>query len=218
MSAKLQVEPIAVANRLHELFGVSKDQLIQVVQAGAEGRNECTAHHPASMAGTRCWGDSTRAMRDLFVPLGWRADNTDNIPSVIHTKRGIKLAVTNTDSATGIQWGHPQPIREKGGGSQRAVFPNQAVLAPVLDASLNNISGSESSFWYLCIFCGLETVRAELVCPILDSEGGFKDFHERIAIIGEDDDLGLRRRTTTPEAPVTAGDFDIPVTRKQAAS
>src|SRR5262245_44598306 len=102
MKAKLLVNHIQVFNRLHEKFGVTKEQLIEVVHQGVSGRNECTPHHPSSMAGTRCWGDATKALRDLFLPLGWRADNTDNIPSVVHSQRKIKIAVTNATSDTGI--------------------------------------------------------------------------------------------------------------------
>jgi hypothetical protein len=218
MSAKLQMDPIGVENRLHDLFGVTKEQLIQVVVAGVDGRNECTANHPASMPGTRCWGESTKALRDLFLPLGWRADNTDNIPSVVHPKRRIKIAVTNGNYETGIESGHPQPISEKGDGSQRAVFPNQTGLQPLLDASLNDDVTAGSSFYYLCIFCGAEMVRAELLCPIFDTDGLFKDFHERIAIISDRDDHGPRRRSDIPEAPAGDAGFDIPVTRKQAAA
>src|SRR5258706_3377844 len=89
MKAKLLLNQIEVTNRLHDLFGVSKDQLIEVVHQGVSGRAECTPHHPSSMPGTRCWGEATKALRDLFVTHGWRADNTDNIPSVVHPQRRI---------------------------------------------------------------------------------------------------------------------------------
>jgi len=219
MSAKLLLNPIEVVNRLHEKFGVSKEELIEVVQQGVAARNECTPHHPSSLPGTRCWGEATRALRDLLVPKGWKLDNTDNIPSVLNRHLRIKLAVTNADSGTGIEWGHPQPISEKGDGAQRAVFPNQAVLTPVLDASLNEEQPNNSTFWYLCIFCGAGMVRAELLCPILGEDGSFLDFHERIALISDkDEDGGFRPRVEVPQSPAGGGsDLEISVTRKQAA-
>lgn len=182
MNAKLLVEPIQVFNRLHEKFGLTREQLVEVVYEGVHGRAECTPNHPASMAGTRCWGDSTRALRDLCLPLGWKADNTDNIPSVFHPKLKIKIAVTNATSGTGVEWGHPHPIREKGDGAQRAVFPNQGVLAPVLDDGLNDAPAGNGSFWYLCIYCGCGMVRAELLCPVLDQDGMFKDSGFEISV------------------------------------
>jgi len=150
--------------------------------------------------------------------LGWRSDNTDNIPSVVHPQRKIKIAVCNTDSGTGIEWGYPQPIREKGDGVQRAVFPNQGVLKPILDDGLNEIASGGESFWYLCIFCGADMIRAELLCPVLDGEGSFKDFRERIALISEgDENGGFRVRRDIPESPEGDAGFEISVTRKQAA-
>ena len=217
MNAKLLVNQIEVKNRLHEQFGVSKEQLIEVVHQGIAGRADCTPHHPSSMAGTRCWGDATKALRDLFVPLGWKADNTDNIPSVVHRQRQIKIAVTNATSGTGIEWGHPQPIREKGDGAQRAVFPNQGLLSQISDGGLNAMSPGSKSFWYLCIFYGADMIRAELLCPILSTDGSFKDFHERIALISDgDENGGFRVRREIPESPEGDSGFEINVARKQA--
>src|SRR5258706_2282367 len=208
MKAKLLLNQIEVTNRLHDLFGVTKDQLIEVVQQGVSGRAECTPHHPSSMPGTRCWGDATKALRDLFVTQGWRADNTDNIPSVVHPQRRIKIAVTNATSETGIELGHPQPIREKGDGAQRAVSPNQGFLKPISDEPLNEIRPGGSSFWYLSIYCGADMIRAELVCPILAEDGSFKDFHERISIISEaDDNGGVRVSRDVPQSPGGEGGF-----------
>lgn len=218
MKANLLVNHIEVVNRLDEKFGATKEQLIEVVQQGISGRNECTPHHPSSMAGTRCWGDATRALRDLLVPLGWEADNKDNIPSVVHRKRGIKIAVCNTTSGTGIEWGVPQPVSEKGDGAQRAGFPNQGVLRPIFDGGLSDTHFTPGSFWYLCIFCGAGMVRAELLCPILNEDGSFKDFHERIALISDqDEDGGFRGPAEIPKGPDGNSGFEISVSRKQAA-
>jgi hypothetical protein len=219
MNAKLLVEPIQIFNRLHDVFGVTREQLIEVVEQGVSGRNECTRHHPSSMAGTRCWGDSTRALRDLFVSLGsgWRSDNTDNIPSVVSRERRIKIAVQNTDSGTGLAWGHPQPINDKGDGAKRAAFPNERGFQEMLESTLNAITPGSEGFWYLCIFCGSDMVRAEMLCPILGDDGSFKGFHERIALITDaDDNGGFRLRRDIPEIPDGDAGFEISVTRKQS--
>ena len=217
MNAKLLIEPFQVVNRLHNLFGVTREQLIEVVHQGVSGRNDCTLHHPFSMAGIRCWGDSTRALRDLFVSLnqGWRSDNTDNIPSVVNRQRNIKIAVQNTNSDTGLVWGHPQPINEKGDGAKRAAFPNERGFQELLESSLSDVNPGNQGFWNLCIFCGSDMVRAELLCPILDEEGSFKSYHERIALITDaDDNGGFLLRRDIPEVPGGDSGFEISVTRK----
>ncbi len=73
------------------------------------------------------------------------------------------------------------------------------------------------SFWYLCIYCGADMVRAELVLPSFNDEGMFKDFQERIALISDQDEDGFRARGSVPDAPDGDSGFEIPVTRKQAA-
>ena len=219
MNAKLLVEPVQVFNRLHDVFGVTREQLIEVVHQGVAGRNECTQHHPSSMAGTRCWGDATKALRDLFVSLGagWRSDNTDNIPSVINRERRIKIAIQNSDGGTGLEWGHPQPINDKGDGAKRAAFPNERGFQEMLESTLNDITPGSDGFWNLCIFCGSDMVRAEMLCPILDDDGSFKSYHERIALITDaDDNGGFRLRRDIPESPDGDAGFEISVTRKQA--
>ncbi|MGH7989445.1 MAG: hypothetical protein ACREDS_04520, partial [Limisphaerales bacterium] len=178
---------------------------------------ECTPHHPASMAGIRCWGEATKALRDLLVPLGWKVDNTDNIPSVVNRERHIKIAITNANSGTGIELGHPQPITEKGDGTKRAFFTNQYPLLNVADEGLNEVNSGNNSIWYLCIFCGADMVRAELLCPVLDEDGLFKDFNERIALISDSDENGgFSVRRDIPESPDGESGFEINVTRKQA--
>ena len=219
MRAKLVVNPIEVTNRLHELFGVSKEQLIEVVFKGIAARVDCTRHDPLSMPGIRCWGAATRGLRDLFVPLGWRADNTDNIPSVLHRRGHIKIAVTNSDNGTGIEVAHPQPSRDKGDGAQRAGFSNQGqeVFSMIADDSLNDVGPGGNSFWYLCIFCLGDMIRAEILCPILGADGSFKDFRARIALITENDDNGgFPVRRDIPESPNSDSGFEINVTRKEA--
>jgi len=219
MKAKLIFQQHEVANRLEELFGATKEQLLQVVYEGVSGRNECTANHPASMPGIRCWGDATRALRDLFLQMeGWKLDSTDNIASVVNQRRGIKIAVTNATYDTGIESGHPQPIRDKGDGAQRAFFANQTVFREIFGDSLNNNAPGTFSFWYLAIYCGADMVRAELLCPIFAEDGSFKDFQERILLISDQDDNGGMRITRdVPESPDGDSGFEISVTRKQAA-
>jgi hypothetical protein len=215
MKAQLITNPIEVRNYLDEKFGVTKDQFIQAVQAGVLGRNNSTPNHPSSMPGFMCWAEATRELRDLLLPMGWDKDNTDNVPSVIHKARKIKIAVQNSNFATGLEWGHPQPINEKGDGGKRAAFLNERGFNEMRESTLNVTHPGNEGFWNLCIFCDEDTVRAELLCPIVNQDDGtFKDFHKRIILINDDNENGgVRMRR---ENPVGDSGFEINVTRKQA--
>ena len=149
--------------------------------------------------------------------MGWDKDNTENVPSVIHKARKIKIAVQNSNFATGLEWGHPQPINEKGDGAKRAAWVNERGFNELLESTLNVTHLGNEGFWSLCIFCDEDTVRTELLCPIVDQDDGtFKDFHKRIILINDDNENGgVRMRRENPN-PVGDSDFEINVTRKQA--
>jgi hypothetical protein len=206
-----------VANYLAEKFGATSDQLLHIVQAGVAARNSCTSNHPSGAPGTMCWIEATGELRNIFLQLGYEKNDTDNIPSVYHKDRKVKIAVCNSDEGTGLAQGHPQPVRSKGDGVKRAVFPNEGVFKEILETALNvNETVSAETFWYICIFCEDDVFRAEILCPILNEDGSFKDFHKRIIL--ESDGHAGGGMPILQENPDDGPNFDVPVTRRQQAS
>ena len=51
-----------------------------------------------------------------------------------------------------------------------------------------------TAYWYLCVYAEGEIVRAELSCPSSCGNGFFTAFHERIILLGEDNDGGAKLR------------------------
>jgi hypothetical protein len=151
--------------------------------------------------------------------VGWERDDDGQISSIYDRKRGVKIAVCNTDDGTGITDRQPQNRSKKGAATDRAVSTNQTVFGSLLAESVNVIQlSSEGSngvvYWYLCVYCEGDVVRAELSCPSECEGGFFKTFRERIFLIGGDDDSsGVRVRRDVPDSD--AG-FEISVIRKQA--
>jgi hypothetical protein len=219
MKPQILESSIDVGNYLEQKLGVSQEHLIQIVLAGVAGRNNCTPNHPSGMPGTMCWGEATREMREVFLPRGYEKDDTDNIPSVYHKERRVKIAICNSDSGTGLTHSHPQPTRSKGDGAKRAVFPNEGVLKGILESSLNEVQSGQRDvemFWYLCIYCDEDAFRAELLSPILKEDGSFKDSCVRIILVSDGNQGtsgGIRR-----EGPADDSGFDVPVLRKIQAS
>src|SRR5258708_3142411 len=133
---KIIFKPHEVGNYLHETFGATREQFVAIANAGAAGKAYATDSHPTSMPGIMCWADATREMRDIFLPLdGWTKDETDNIPAIIHKVKDIKIAICNTDIGTGLVNYGPQPVRPKGDGVKRAVFPNELVFQGLLEGT-----------------------------------------------------------------------------------
>jgi hypothetical protein len=216
MKPKLLVEPIEVVNRLHEL-GWTRESLMEVVSCMVSARNSCTENDPPSAPGWKSWCDGTRRLREIGTMLGWERSDDDHISSIYDAKRRIKIAVCNTDDGTGREIGQPQNRSKKGAATDRAVSKNQGVFNTVLEEAMNVVQLTEPSgglvYWYLCVFCEGESIRAELSCPSECEGGFFKAFRERIILTGGDNDDGIRRRRESPDGD---SGFEINVTRKQA--
>jgi hypothetical protein len=222
MSALPLSNPIEVRNRLEQLR-VTKEQLLEVVGAAIGARRNCTSFDPRSAPGWSSWREGNRRLREILVPRGWELDEAEGIPSVIHRSQRIKITMCNTDAGTGLKDHRPQQTSKKGTATDEIVSVNQALMGDILDSALiQNITPlprmSQPGYvtcWYLCVYCEDDDVRAELSCPTRCEEGYFKDFHERIFLISDEDNgSGVKARNKEPDGG-DAG-FEIPVKRKQA--
>jgi len=214
----LRTNPIEVANRLDEL-GWNRDQLLEVVGAMVSARNSCTENDPASAPGWMAWKEGTRRLREIARPMGMEKDDTDQIPSVVDERRGVKFAVSNTDDGTGLGDRIPQNRSRKGPATDKVVCDNQGSLIAALEEGLRvvpiSIARKQPGMivgWYLCLYCQGDDIRAELSCPVGFDADHFTDFVERIILIGpeEDDPAPVRG-----EKPDEGSDFEIPVSRKR---
>jgi hypothetical protein len=166
----------------------------------------------------------TRRLREVMLrEKNWEKDETDQISAVINQKLRIRIAVANTDDATGLEIeGHlPQNRSKKGAATDRAVQANQGSFIDALDASLKVIplkGGKEPTgpikTWYLCVYNDGDTVRSELSCPSGLDNGFFTDFVERIFLDEGEEGGGsaVRRRNDDGGKPP---EFDIPVKRQK---
>jgi hypothetical protein len=215
MSAILRKNPIEVKNRLDEL-GVKREDLLEVVDRMVSARNGCTANHPPGSAGWMAWSEGTCRLREIFLRLGWEKNEEFFISSICDMS-GTRIAVSNTDDGTGLEQRQPQNRSKKGSGTDHAVALNQAVFSDILASALNVIQlppiPGGVVYWYLCVYADGDVVRAELSCPSSCENGYFTDFHERIVLIGGDDDGRVQVR---PSVSDDDSEFEINVTRKQA--
>ena len=218
MKSILIQNPIEVVNRLDAL-GWKREGLTEVIERMVTARNSCTPNHPLGSAGWMAWAEGTCRLRDIGCSLpGWEKNDDDHIPSIYHEERKIKIAACNTDDGTGLENRQPQNRNKKGAAMDRAVFINQLKFEDILEGAANVIQLSDQLggvvYWYLCVFCEGDVVRAELSCPSVCEGGFFTAFRERIILIGEggDDDRGIRVRRSGPDGD---SDFEISVTRKE---
>ncbi|NQW08476.1 MAG: hypothetical protein HQ481_01145 [Alphaproteobacteria bacterium] len=210
---------IDVLNRLDEL-GTHIDFLIEAAHAGVAAANECTDNDPLGARGWRRWQMATRRLRETHIGYeDWRADNTNQIPSVVEISRNVRIIVYNTDEGTCTIGKEPKNKLKKGSGTDQIVEINQYNLFPepekfirVVDFSLRGKYIAPLITYALCVFHEDDDVRAELSCVIETADGFFEGFSERIFLFGGDFGGGVpvKKKHSGNES-----EFDIPVVRKK---
>jgi hypothetical protein len=210
---------------MSDALGVSRENLLEVVEAIVGARADCTANDPPGSQGWSAYRMGTRRLREvLLVEENWTKDEVDQIPCVTNTKLGIRIAVANTDDNTGIAGDDivPQNVSKKGSATDRLVHSNQGSFMEILDASLNIVklhklpnAPGPILFYYLCTYNEGEECRAELSCPSVIANGYFTDFVERIVLIGPENEWGAPLRRKRRDGDTGAPEFDVVVTRKK---
>jgi hypothetical protein len=220
--------PIQVGNEL-EALGLCEEGLLRVVEAIRLARNNCTPNDVPAARGLRGWLDGTRTARDYYCPKGWERNEDEHISSLYHPEKKIKVMVSNTDDATGLNLSDRQPQNRsrKGPATDRAVTSNQQQLNLFEDwmeaANIVRLDLEEPGVqhWFLLVYHegdakNGDIVRAELSLPAKCEGGYFTTFHKRIVLIGDsapgDDGSGIK---IAPDG-TDGGDYEINVTRKQA--
>lgn len=222
MATKVFKSPIEVGNRL-EALGLSRDQILDVVDAMVGAKADCTPNDPAGAAGWSSWRMGIRRLREVLVGDEWERDEIDQIPGVINADLRIRITVANTDDATGLELTDrfPQNRSRKGAATDRVVQANQGSFMEALEESLNVVQlkpppkdSRPIVTWYVCTYCEGDEFRAEISCPAGLDNGYFTDFIERILIVGAEagDEAPARRRQP---ADGEGAEFDVPVTRKK---
>jgi len=222
MATKVLKDPIEVGNRLEEL-GLDRTKLFHAREAMVSARADCTQNDPPGAPGWSAWRMGTRRLREVMLTEpDWEKDEGDQISAIVNKKLGVRLAVANTDDATGLDINGrlPQNRSKKGAATDRVVQANQGSFMDALDASLKVVplktrtkpSGPIIT-WYICVYNDGDVVRSELSCPSSLDNGFFTDFVERIFLDDMDEGGGgaVRRRDSGDGGP----EFNIPVTRKK---
>jgi hypothetical protein len=216
MQPALFSNPIDVTNRLADL-GVTRELLLEVVDACVGARNSCTLNDPPGTPGWRSWQQGTRRLRELCGLLGMDRDDSDQISCVWDKASNIRIAISNTDDGTGMLERLPMNRSKKGAATNRLVNENYGAFNSLMQQATNVVSMSTDNpsgavLWYLCVYAEGDIVRAELSCPTNCDGGYFADFSERIFIIGPDDQDEFAKRHQSGGGD--GEDFDIQITRK----
>lgn len=217
MPETVVADPIEVANRLEVQFRLTRDELLDVVDAMVRARIDCTANDPAGSRGWAAYQIGTRRMREIGGPAGYVRDSSDQIESAYNKSLKVKIVVANTDEGTGIKGRIPQNRSKKGAATERVIDVNQTDLFEQLEADstikpfpVRNQSVIET--WYLLVYHEGDVVRAELSLPAKAQDGFFVAVPERIFLTRPGDNIPVKRR----EEDDSESEFEISVTKREA--
>jgi len=189
------------------MFGVTRDELLMVIEAAVSARADAVPHDPNNAGGLFSWIYGTRTLRDVFAAKGWLADTTKNVPSIRDPKTETKIIFQNTDSACDAN--HPKAVAGKGMASEEIVSLSTAYLfADMEERRQKKLNGT---VWFLCIYANGDDVRAELSLPKGIKGGQFSGFIERIFVL-KHGEWPVTPTKKNQDAEIQ--DLDISVTRK----
>jgi hypothetical protein len=200
----LITKPIEVSSRLHEL-----------VEAGERARLTCTANHPRTTPGFLGWAEMVKLLRDRLIPLKWMKRDDGGLPTVVHPKGTISIAVTTGDEGTGIEESELRSKYTKGAATAAVIELNHTQLG--FDENLLGIRTLKKPVgslltWYLVIRRLPHEIRFELSLPSgLGENGQVVEWKERILFspITFDDDA-----VKVDQSVEEADDIVVEVTRK----
>ena len=206
---KIFKESYDVAPRLN-LFGVSRDELIRVVELAAGGRADAVPNDPLTAGGLFSYIYGTRGLREVFIPKGWYKDHTKGIESVVHPESEIKIIFQNVDIACDVSR-PPKALSGKGMASEEIIDLSTAFLFEEMEKDRQKLLNR--TVWFLCVSANGEDVRAELSLPLGIEARQFSEFAERIFILnyGEWDPTTISYETD--DSPIVE-DYDVAISRK----
>jgi hypothetical protein len=184
--AKVYREEWEVDARLQD-FGVSREELVEVVRTVVAARADAVEDDPLSAEGLFAYIYGTRRLRQVFRSKGWMSFREDNVESVRHPDRNLLVVYQSVDQASNL-FHTPQAVSGKGSGADRLISAGQGTLFPDTElVSLTQDALSDLKFgtWFFCVSVDGEDVRAELSRPTGIAGRNFEAFAERIFIVRE---------------------------------
>lgn len=141
--------PIRVTSRLGEMM-TTREQLLEVAEAMALARAECTDNDPYGSRGWRGYQMGSRRLRETHVGVKvsigeWVKDDKDQVPSILNKELGLRIVVCNTDAATGLKGKIPQNNSKKGAANERAIEANQFSFFEEFEKSATPFKGRSES-------------------------------------------------------------------------
>ena len=212
LACRIYSEDWDVDSRL-QAFGVTRAELIEVVRGVVGARADATDDDPVSAEGLFAYIYGTRYLRGLFRPKKWIRQRQENIESVRHPEKNLRIIYQSVDVAAS-RFQDPRAISGKGSGADRIIDSAQGSLfteEQLADAKAAKVAPIDSGVWFFCVSVDGDNICAELSLPSSIDGKNFNGFLERIFVVREGEWTALSPRD---EIEGDAVEFEPIVTRK----
>ena len=206
LAPRIVAEEPEVRKRLHDLFGLTPDELAQALKLVAAARADHTDNDPTGTPGLLSYIHGTRQLRNLLRARGWLCYRKENVEGVAHPTDDLVVIYQNVDQAASMVH-DPRAISGKGPGTDRAIDGAQGLLfSEKMEEELRRrnkvqVPDEGTGVWFLCASFSATSMAAELSLPAPLVGGNFRKFIERIFIIRDGDFPEVKRlHDAKPEA------------------
>lgn len=210
-------------DRLTEL-GLAYELLANAIREGELARASCTKNDPPSTPGFLQWARTTRRLREVLIPLGWKRSQVGKLSTVVAPTGGFAIAVVTGDEATGNPGVTPKTKHPRGPATAAAVEQNLLQLslfespAPANDDANEIPDVPERLTWILLISRGADSIRCELSLPgSIGDDGRVESWEERIIVepVAREPEPAKIAARDDSDASV---DFEVSVERKKSSA
>lgn len=183
MSTNVLSKPIEVQGRLQG-FGLAESVLRDAVEAGERVWRRCTENHPRTTPGYLRWSEMVKVLRDCLMPLGWAKREDGGVPTIVHPKGLIAIAVITGDQGTGNESSELRSKNPK--GSTAAALVEQNAVQLEFDQSVFGLNTAITKpgtpmTWYLVVRRIGSELRFELSLPQgIGNDGHIDNWQERL--------------------------------------
>lgn len=204
--------------RLKSKFGVTKNELIEVIKQTLLARSDVTDYHAINAKGTYSYHEGIRYLRELLVHRGWKIDRPNNLEAVTNKDETISLVFQNAIHASHPA-AVPQPISKKGPGCKKAVEERMDDMFSDEKKRFEDGEQLNNFLWFFCVAInevnGQLFVSAELFCPKRITDQFFDDYVERIVIL-RDENMSEINLPLIEEVDYTTNEdmLEIEITKK----
>ena len=149
---------------------------------------DLTRFAPVNSKGIELHLRATECLRDRLSGVGWRVDNSENVPSIVSADGKLRIACSATGGPdTGVIAGSPT-LSERGKGTLRLAGCERAETLPIPGleefAPCSIVKLDNAAFWYLLMHIDESNaeIRMELSEPVFYSDGTQLDWKDRVIL------------------------------------